>query len=394
MNPDVLTIVLSAILANVLLASAIIWTLVRARRVPRTGSAVKRGQVDTPAVATPGAVDTNAVLKPATITSTPIDSRPAARRGPLAIVRELVDASIGMYLLRRLLRRPTEPRSKYPPIQLAYLDEEVIASRIGAVTSRAPVARRPTRLVVAGSAAAPVAVDPVVVPARYDRRRLYQDTFLAAAGVAVVLLLVVAVLPSFGQDRGEVLGATGTPGSSTDVIPASASPTPSEAAILVTPTPTFEPTPSQALEPIPSLEPAPTSTATPDRTQKPSPRPSSTLSTTLVPRPTAKPTPRSTPRSTPRPTIAVTPVPTPPPTPTPAVPVAAFTSSVSGLVVAFDGQSSTGIISSYSWSFGDGTTGTGAAPAHTYAEIGSYTVTLTVAGPGGSTADTQTVNVS
>jgi PKD repeat protein len=76
------------------------------------------------------------------------------------------------------------------------------------------------------------------------------------------------------------------------------------------------------------------------------------------------------------------------------VPVAAFTSSVSGLVVAFDGQSSTGIISSYSWSFGDGTTGTGAAPAHTYAEIGSYTVTLTVAGPGGSTADTQTVNVS
>ena len=33
----------------------------------------------------------------------------------------------------------------------------------------------------------------------------------------------------------------------------------------------------------------------------------------------------------------------------------------------------------FSWAFGDGTTGTGSSPTHTYSSFGSYTVTLTVA---------------
>ena len=37
-----------------------------------------------------------------------------------------------------------------------------------------------------------------------------------------------------------------------------------------------------------------------------------------------------------------------------------------------------GSISGYQWKFGDGSTGSGATPAHTYANAGSYTAVLTV----------------
>jgi PKD repeat protein len=51
------------------------------------------------------------------------------------------------------------------------------------------------------------------------------------------------------------------------------------------------------------------------------------------------------------------------------------------LAVSFNGSTSTDPDSdplSYSWNFGDGTTGTGATPAHTYTAPGVYNVTLTV----------------
>ena len=48
----------------------------------------------------------------------------------------------------------------------------------------------------------------------------------------------------------------------------------------------------------------------------------------------------------------------------------------------------------YSWSFGDGTTGTGPSVAHTYSRAGNFTVTLTVTDRGGNVANTtQTVQV-
>ena len=58
-------------------------------------------------------------------------------------------------------------------------------------------------------------------------------------------------------------------------------------------------------------------------------------------------------------------------------PTAAFTSTASDLVVAFDGSASAdsdGTLASYAWDFGDGSTGTGVSPSHTYAAGGSYTV--------------------
>ena len=70
-------------------------------------------------------------------------------------------------------------------------------------------------------------------------------------------------------------------------------------------------------------------------------------------------------------------------------PVAAFTSSVSGLSATVNGSTSTdadGTIASYAWDFGDGATATGVTPAaHAYAAAGTYQVKLTVTDDKGAT---------
>ena len=69
-----------------------------------------------------------------------------------------------------------------------------------------------------------------------------------------------------------------------------------------------------------------------------------------------------------------------------------------GTAVAFDGSGSTdpdGTIVTYEWDFGDDTTGTGAAPDHTYDTPGLYTVTLTVTDNNGATnTDTTTADIT
>ncbi len=61
-------------------------------------------------------------------------------------------------------------------------------------------------------------------------------------------------------------------------------------------------------------------------------------------------------------------------------PTARFTFTCTGRICSFDGSTSTDDvgISSYAWNFGDGGTGTGVTPSHTYAANGTFTVTLTV----------------
>jgi PKD repeat protein len=67
-------------------------------------------------------------------------------------------------------------------------------------------------------------------------------------------------------------------------------------------------------------------------------------------------------------------------------PTAAFTAvptpAIAGSPTSFDATTSTDpgtVITSYGWSFGDGSTGSGATPSHAFSSAGTYTVTLTVA---------------
>lgn len=78
-----------------------------------------------------------------------------------------------------------------------------------------------------------------------------------------------------------------------------------------------------------------------------------------------------------------------------APPVARFTSSCSGLTCNFDASSSTALsTATYSWDFGDATSGAGKTTSHGYAAAGSYAVTLTVADANGSSTSTGTVTVT
>ncbi|HET7229157.1 MAG TPA: PKD domain-containing protein [Longimicrobium sp.] len=64
-----------------------------------------------------------------------------------------------------------------------------------------------------------------------------------------------------------------------------------------------------------------------------------------------------------------------------------------GSSVTLDGSASSdpdGDALTYAWDFGDGTTGTGATPTHTYADNGNYVVTLTVSDPAGAEATATT----
>ncbi len=78
-------------------------------------------------------------------------------------------------------------------------------------------------------------------------------------------------------------------------------------------------------------------------------------------------------------------------------PVASFTFSCSGLTCSFDASASTDDygISSYSWTFGDGTTGSGKIVSKTYGAAGTYSVTLTVKDTANQTSSqTKSVTVS
>ena len=62
--------------------------------------------------------------------------------------------------------------------------------------------------------------------------------------------------------------------------------------------------------------------------------------------------------------------------------------------VNFDGSASAGSVVSYLWNFGDGIDSSAVNPAHSFSEVGTYTITLTVSdGIGGTQTDTLTITV-
>jgi PKD repeat protein len=72
-------------------------------------------------------------------------------------------------------------------------------------------------------------------------------------------------------------------------------------------------------------------------------------------------------------------------------PQASFAADCTSLTCAFDGTSTVtpgGVVASWAWEFGDGSTGTGATPSHTYAAAGTYTARLTVTSSRGDTSTT------
>ena len=62
--------------------------------------------------------------------------------------------------------------------------------------------------------------------------------------------------------------------------------------------------------------------------------------------------------------------------------LASPTSGPPPLIVTFADRS-TGVVASWLWDFGDGLTSTEQNPSHTYTEVGTYTVSLSVEGPEG-----------
>lgn len=282
-------------------------------------------------------------------------------RGPLARFGALLDGSVGMFMLRQALGRPTSSRADQAA-RRARRAEEIEAAVMAEAARRAaalgrPVPVAPSRLVVTGTAAPhpdaehrdrqahpiPAAgVVPVWVERtrrdRQHRARLWRDTALAVGALAIVLFGATRLLGGAGP--GDVLSATGTPGlpggssapasfTATASPDATASDQPSAAASAPptaaprasptaspTPTPTASPTPSP--RPTPRITPRPTVRPTPPPTPPPTPAATPTPAPEPTPTPTVEPTPAPSAEPTPTPTAEPTPPPTPTPTPTPA----------------------------------------------------------------------------
>ena len=148
--------------------------------------------------------------------------------------------------------------------------------------------------------------------------------------------------------------------------------------------------------------PTATLTTTPTDVMVTTPTDVPTATATVVPAteaPTATPTPTDVPPTpTLEPTATLAPTSTPvPPTATLAPPTAALSAApdngIAPLAVQFSSQV-TGDVTSYAWAFGDGGTSADANPAYTFAAPGTYTVVLTVSGPGGSASAQIVITVS
>jgi hypothetical protein len=363
-------------------------------------------------------------------------------RTSLAGAKDVVDRSIGVFLIRRVSGRPTT-RRRGPDAPTTPLTKDEVAYRTGVLDAPIPAeidvpvppakgrrsataaaaragatqasgmrngaGRTTSPRTPARSATAPMAVSSVSATDRSGRRvvagpagpaapreRLVRDAGIALVGLAAFALVAIFAFPgSAGQPTGSRLAVVqasesdATTPDPTDTPPiesATAStssddtPLPSDAA---TPTPTPEPTPPATGSPAPTPGPTPAPTPTPKATPKPTPRP------TATPRPTPTPTP------TPKPTATPTPNPTASPTPVPVhakIEVSASCTAAGGSI-SFTASNSTGE-TSYAWVFDDGSSSSSANPSHVFSGSQAiYNIILTVNGPGGQDSTSTEIHV-
>ncbi|MBM3157284.1 MAG: PKD domain-containing protein [Chloroflexi bacterium] len=95
------------------------------------------------------------------------------------------------------------------------------------------------------------------------------------------------------------------------------------------------------------------------------------------------------PAPTPTPTPEPTPTPSPTPIPTPVADFVGSPTSCYGPTTVTFTDLSTGEITTWLWNFGDGKTSTLQHPSNYYNHNGTYTVSLTVWGPGGTDNETK-----
>ncbi len=268
------------------------------------------------------------------------DAAPDAVGGAL----EVIDRSIGMYVLRRLTGRgASKPPEPAPPVALS---ADQVAYRIGAVGASAAGAPKPAdpaesgTPVLAGTAAAAAAARAAATrpaagagrairtpkPATgAPRERLVRDSGIALLALATIGLVAVVLWPHgptgqpeqsvFGVDRTVVTpGPTGEVDAATAQATTGASDEPQTAAPGSGATsPPITHATAAAGQPTPRLPPG----ATPRPTSRLAPTPTPTTGATATPTPGATPTPEPTPTDTPAPTPTDTPTPTPTDTPTP-----------------------------------------------------------------------------
>lgn len=355
-------------------APAAVAPTVVASAMVAPAAAAPAAVVSQPAAPETPVVDAHEASPPRIQDTAPRD--PGGRTG----LGDIVDASLGMYLFRRILGRPTTTRA-----QQRYEEASSIAATqrlhrefgIEPIQQAHPIT--PTRLVVsgavAGSAHGPAAgAHP---RGRSQRTQLARDGAIAFAMFAVIALVVGGFVTFWRGGEGAVLQASATP----------------QASLVAAGGPSANPSPSLTVVPSPTAMPSPTPAPTATPTPSPSPTPPPTPEPTPAPTATPAPDPTSAPTATPAPTPKATPKPTPVPTPAPPALVAFPECSVSGFIVNCTGSASrSGVV--FVWTFEGGPrTLIGQNVSHTYTDPGNYTVTLKVIEGPDEATESVTANV-
>ena len=273
-----------------------------------------------------------------TVRNTPADRTSVPREAPETLeppkpgavdgALDVVDRSIGMYLLRRLTGRPTTSKPPPPDEPAVALSADEVAYRIGVAGTpqpathvaapKSPLVGGPTATAVTAAArptaglARPTTPGAPVAP----RERLVRDSGVALLALVVVGLVAVLFWPHdpTGEPRGSVFVVNRevvTPSPTGEVEAATAENSGEPETPIASAEPTGPLTPGSTPGTHPTAKPTPRVTLRPGQTPTPTPR--------TTPTPTSNPTttPSSTPDVTPTPTPDVTPPPTPEPTPTP-----------------------------------------------------------------------------